>query len=259
LKSDDGTDKGIQDYLANYVLGQTDEKMHFDLDMLEDEKGQKPGSRTKDAAEGSGKPMNTAETLALGRGDKQLVEVNMGNSYSFKSIGYSGVIGPGGHSSGVLPADASLADVQSSNIAGNLNMHSATFGGSLLNDNGLRYSTLKDASVVVLELPIDHNAPNGIIRPDLGLGKNLEKAEDEIRKLGISETDHDKINEIYQKYDLQPKYLPNNTLNTRAYHRFAMVYANVDGRILDEETFNPEWVDVVDDDNSRDWFEQTIK
>jgi len=133
--------------------------------------------------------MSPAMAALLGKSYKTEVELNLGNSMSFKSDAYVLTIGKEGETGGALPAGSSLTDLSSSNFKGILDMNSATFGGSLLNDLGLRYSSLKDSDITFLELPIDYNAPNGIIRPNLELGKNIEKADDEIRLLGIKNND----------------------------------------------------------------------
>jgi len=38
-----------------------------------------------------------------------------------------------------------------------------------------------------------------------------------------------------------------------------MVYANIDGKVLNEDTFNPDLVETVTDDQSIEWFENIIK
>jgi hypothetical protein len=134
-------------------------------------------------------------------------------------------------------------------------MNNATFGGSKLNSLGLQHTAIKDSDIAFVDFPVDLQAPNGTIRPDLQLTSKMEKADDEIRRLKIADDDYEKINEIYEKHELKPKYLPNGELNEHVYKRFAIIYASVDGRALaDEETFDKNLVDIVNDDYTKESF-----
>lgn len=259
LKVKTGSDKNALNMLAGFVSGQVDSTYEFNVDMVEDASGHKPGSKTKDASSGSGTPMSAAMAAVLGKGAKEEVIFNTGNSNSIKMLGIVGTLGKEGENGGALPAGSSLQDVSASNYKGILDMNNATFGGAKLNNLGLQHTTIKDSDIVFVDMPVDPNAPNGIIRPYLELTQKIEDADNEIRQLGIQDTDFDKINEVYKKHGLADKYV-NGQLNQHAYKRFAIIYADVDGRVIDdEEMFNKDLIDIVNDDYSKEQFERIIR
>ena len=259
LKVKAGSDKGAFDLIANLVYSTTSETNNFTTELIEDEDGKKPG--TKGSSESSSSlPMSAPMAALLGKGAKEYIEFNTGNSNSIYLKGIMGTMGKEGENGGVLPAGSSLQEVSASNYKGILDMNNATFGGSKLNSLGLQHTAIKDSDIAFVDFPIDLSAPNGVIRPDLQLSSKIEKAEDEIRRLKIADDDHEKINEIYEKHELQPKYLANGSLNEHAYKRFAIIYASVDGRALaDEDMFDKNLIDIVNDDYTKESFQTLIR
>lgn len=259
LKVKAGSDKGAFDLIANLVYSTTSDTDHFTYDLIEDAEGKKPGS--SDGSDKKGKtPMSAPMAALLGKGAQEFIEFNTGNSNSVYLKGIMGTMGKEGENGGVLPAGSSLQEVSASNYKGILDMNNATFGGSKLNSLGLQHTAIKDSDIAFVDFPVDLQAPNGTIRPDLQLTSKMEKADDEIRRLKIADDDYEKINEIYEKHELKPKYLPNGELNEHVYKRFAIIYASVDGRALaDEETFDKNLVDIVNDDYTKESFQTLIR
>lgn len=259
LKVKAGSDKGAFDLIANLVYSTTSDTDHFTYDLIEDAEGKKPGS--SNGSDNKGKtPMSAPMAALLGKGAQEFIEFNTGNSNSVYLKGIMGTMGKEGENGGVLPAGSSLQEVSASNYKGILDMNNATFGGSKLNSLGLQHTAIKDSDIAFVDFPVDLQAPNGTIRPDLQLTSKMEKADDEIRRLKIADDDYEKINEIYEKHELKPKYLPNGELNEHVYKRFAIIYASVDGRALaDEETFDKNLVDIVNDDYTKESFQTLIR
>lgn len=259
LKVKAGSDKGAFDLIANLVYSTTSDTDHFTYDLIEDAEGKKPGS--SDGSDKKGKtPMSAPMAALLGKGAQEFIEFNTGNSNSVYLKGIMGTMGKEGENGGVLPAGSSLQEVSASNYKGILDMNNATFGGSKLNSLGLQHTAIKDSDIAFVDFPVDLQAPNGTIRPDLQLTSKMEKADDEIRRLKIADDDYEKINEIYEKHELEPKYLPNGELNEHVYKRFAIIYASVDGRALaDEEMFDKNLVDIVNDDYTKESFQTLIR
>lgn len=259
LKVKAGSDKGAFDLIANLVYSTTSDTDHFTYDLIEDAEGKKPGS--SDGSDKKGKtPMSAPMAALLGKGAQEFIEFNTGNSNSVYLKGIMGTMGKEGENGGVLPAGSSLQEVSASNYKGILDMNNATFGGSKLNSLGLQHTAIKDSDIAFVDFPVDLQAPNGTIRPDLQLTSKMEKADDEIRRLKIADDDYEKINEIYEKHELKPKYLPNGELNEHVYKRFAIIYASVDGRALaDEEMFDKNLVDIVNDDYTKESFQTLIR
>jgi hypothetical protein len=58
---------------------------------------------------------------------------------------------------------------------------------------------------------------------------------------------------------MPPKYIKSGNewkLNPQAYKRFAIIYTTLDEKVLrDEDEFNPELVELVDDDTTKESFE----
>lgn len=259
LKVKAGSDKGAFDLIANLVYSTTSDTDHFTYDLIEDAEGKKPGSSNGSDKKGK-TPMSAPMAALLGKGAQEFIEFNTGNSNSVYLKGIMGTMGKEGENGGVLPAGSSLQEVSASNYKGILDMNNATFGGSKLNSLGLQHTAIKDSDIAFVDFPVDLQAPNGTIRPDLQLTSKMEKADDEIRRLKIADNDYEKINEIYEKHELKPKYLPNGELNEHVYKRFAIIYASVDGRALaDEETFDKNLVDIVNDDYTKESFQTLIR
>lgn len=259
LKVKAGSDKGAFDLIANLVYSTTSDVDHFNYDLIEDAEGKKPGSSSGSDSKGK-TPMSAPMAALLGKGAKEFIEFNTGNSNSVYLKGIMGTMGREGENGGVLPAGSSLQEVSASNYKGILNMNDATFGGTKLNSLGLQHTAIKDSDIAFVDFPLDLHAPNGIIRPDLQLTSKMEQADDEIRRLKVSDDDYAKINEIYEKHELKPKYLPTGELNERIYKRFAIIYASVDGRALaDKEMFDKNLVDIVNDDYTKESFQTLIR
>jgi hypothetical protein len=118
--------------------------------------------------------------MVLGYGYSEPLTLNIGNSYNIttKAIHNTLVSKEGAP----FKASDSIKDVTSSQQSSNLDFDNATFGGSRLNDVALDYTAIKNNNMYVVELPIDTNSKNGVIKPNLELTSKLEQLDDEMLK-----------------------------------------------------------------------------
>lgn len=155
----------------------------------------------------------------------------------------------------------------SSDFGGQLRMGQATMGDALIASNG-RNNIIIGERIYQTELPIDQQAAShGVIKPDLSFLKNIEKANEQLRNLGIDKNNPDdvaknidKINQVYKDNQLPILYTTdgNKPIITSSYARFAMVNATATRNAFEED---PNFNDGVREatDQERKQFESSMK
>lgn len=270
-RNEEPTEESAKSIIAKFVLSGTSTTRNHDETMVLDAEGKKLGSKSSSSggSGGSGINLNPAMAFLLGEGYSQnvVLATTEGNSINITAHGQYGILA--NHSGEALGATSSLQDVTNSQYAGAFDFDNATFGGHRINMIESENSLLKDATVIGMDLPLDTQAAaKGLIRPDLELMSKIEKADEEIYISNIDEKDYQKINEIYKKYGMQPKYIQTQdgwVLNQRAYARFAAIQSIIDGRILMDtdkltnQELNTQLVEEVNDENTRKNIERLIQ
>lgn len=117
---------------------------------------------------------------------------------------------------------SSLLDLSQSDFGGILKFKDATMGGLTINQTALD-KVMTDGIVHSMDMIIDQNAlEKGIIKPDLKALKRKQQADDYIKQNNIDSKDLNKVNEVYQKFNLPMLYDKNGELNANYYARFAV-------------------------------------
>lgn len=250
--------KNATSLITQMIFSTTSNDFSFTADLEDD----------KDSANGKKNPatdetinLSESQQMVLGYGHKQKMRLNLGNSYDINVLAtHNTLVSKSGDPFG---PGASLKDLGSSQQSSSLMLDHATFGGSRLNALGLDKTAIDNNTLFIMELPIDLKSP-GIIKPDLDLTDKLEQLDELMQKRNIASDDYESINQLCKELKMSPKYVKRNgkwELNNLAYARFAMIYTSVDSRILvDKDTsFNEKYVDLLDDSDSEEWFEQLIQ
>lgn len=263
----DGTNEGAKSLINQFILSETSDTVRKTENMVLDSEGKKLGSKSSTSGSDKGINLNPAMAFLLGEGYSQKISLNVGNSNSINVLGRYGILVD--HSGKPIGATQSLADVINGQYAGILDFDNATFGGHKINSLESQNTLLKNADTVGMDLPIDMQAlSQGYIKPDLAKTVQLEKADEEIITSGINQNDYVKVNQIYQKYNLPPKYSQTANgwvLNSDIYRRFAAIQATVDGRVLDDvnelsnQDLQTQLVEEVSDNAERKNIEKLIQ
>ena len=222
-----GTD--INTLLATYISSQTEVDTSTEYTPY-------TGKAAKDANGNSGDADSTNSAglaFVLGQGPRQVIEFNTGTSNAIKAVGIKGVLQTSSQEN--LGQGATLKDATKSQQGGYLKWGEATFGGSRLNSSAYDHIILNDSTIMGVDLPYKTNIQGNDV-PNFQMLRNMEQAEDEIRKLGIQDNDYAKINEIYQKHELPPKYNQNGQLNSQSYKRFAALQVTLDQSSLQDSS-----------------------
>lgn len=252
-----------KDQIINFVTSGTSNKYSNDLDYVLDANGNNPGHKEKSGS-GSSEPsrLSAAEAMILGYGASEPVQFNIGNSVSLTALArHNPLVSESGKP---FEQGDSLQDLTGSQQTSVLDFGNATFGGAKLNNLGLQHTSIQNGDAICVEFPVDKQAvASGTIRPDFAMLKLIEEANTDIVRNKINDKDYEKINEIYQKHGLAPKFINIQgdwKLNSKEYTRFAVVYSNVDSRVIEnEDDFDKKLVEEVDDDYSKERFEKLIK
>ena len=226
-----------------------DQRLEFDAVTGKASKGTE-GSTKGDAEVSAGM------AFVMGQGPREVVEFNTGTSYAVKVNGIKGVLQT--HSNENLGQGATLQDATKSQQGGYFEWNKATFGGSKLNFNAYNHIILNDSTIIGMDLPYTTDI-NGNMVPDFQQLKRMEAADEEIRRNNIQSDDYNSINQIYQKYNLPPKYTPDGKLIQQNYKRFAAIQATLDEQALqNKESILSDEVALAGD-VERDLYEEAMK
>lgn len=251
----------VNDILASLITSSTGytSKMGFDA---------VTGKAAKDANGNSkeGSKITPAIALAMGLGDRQDFIISDKTSDGLK---ISSVSLPLLDASYNPLAAATLQQVGSGAYSGQLDLGQVTMGGVKISANGINNVLIDRGRIYSSELPIDKQAlaNTGVIKPDLNFLKNIEKADEEIKKLGITDRSNltpaqiQQINNIYQKNRLPIIYNVDGNgkpILTSDYRRFAMLHGSATENAFEEDlNFNNGVVKASKDERNR--FESMMK
>ena len=216
--------------------------------------GKAASSNKTGTGSSSGTDTPAAVQFLLGNGYQQMVEFNIGNSQSVKTLGRFGILQDTNKHN--LGQGSTLQDVSTSQFGPILDLDKATFGGSRLNTSGYSHIILNNSDCVGVDLPVKRDLSGNYV-PDFQQLANIEKAEEQISNNNI--TDPNKINQIYQQYGLPNKFDSNGNIITRNYRRFAAIQATLDSKALKGN--NPINMNEVSeaDDSERELFIETMQ
>lgn len=214
------------------------------------------GSGTGSRGSGKGSENSAGLAFVLGQGPREVVEFNTGTSYAVRTLGIRGVLQTKSNEN--LGQGATLQDATKSQQGGYLKWGQATFGGSKLNSSAYSHIILNDSTIMGVDLPVKTNLQGNEV-PDFSMLKAMEKADEEIRTLNISDKDYAKINEIYRKYSLPPKYDSSGNLNQSQYKRFAAIQVTLDEDSLQDKNSILSDEITIAEDSERELYEQIVK
>ena len=256
--------KDINVMMTEYISKYLNHKKSVTLDI---ESTLSPDGKTRSTKEGKGDDLGDMELT-----NPQLLITGSGNYRSFDIINggniglhLTGVELPLTKSGGTPMGQTTLAEVAQSDYAGILDLRNASMGDQFIKGNLWDRVAITNGNIIRADLPIDKNAEG--IKPDLNSLKRLEKAQDELNRLGISignpdkmtKEDMDKVNKVYAKYHL-PYLYTNRGINTSDYHIFAILKGQAEESAFtnpDDEVLKGTLLDVTDD-NERDGFQRII-
>lgn len=256
--------KDINVMMTEYISQYLNHKKSVTLDI---ESTLSPDDKTKSNKEGKGDDLGDMELT-----NPQLLITGSGNYRSFDIINggniglhLTGVELPLTKSGGTPMGQTTLAEVAQSDYAGILDLRNASMGDQFIKGNLWDRVAITNGNIIRADLPIDKNAEG--IKPDLNSLKRLERAQDELNRLGISignpdkmtKEDMDKVNKVYAKYHL-PYLYTNRGINTSDYHIFAILKGQAEESAFtnpDDEVLKGTLLDVTDD-SERDGFQRII-
>lgn len=169
LKVKTGSDKNALNMLAGFVSGQVDSTYEFNVDMVEDAFGLKPGSATKDQSEKT--HTDLFQNIIRGEGgtttkynlmdkDGNVLSIN-GTAYPSLSRNPSNPVDPEGSLKTLLAKDGLNGITRGGNYA-------ITFGDKVLSDADMQdIAYMNDTQATRVILPITQDIKTGKIIPDL--------------------------------------------------------------------------------------------
>lgn len=170
-------------------------------------------------------------------------------------------------SSGNGLGNATLQQISNGEYTGQLDWNSATMGDVKISPNGTNHVLISGGKIYSTELPIDEQAAaKGIIKPDLSFLKQKEKADQEIRQLGIRDRENlspdqiKTINKVYAKYKLPLLYKNDGTTElTSKYRRFALVHGTATADAFEGDMNFNDGAKEVTDPRARSQYESMMK
>lgn len=256
--------KDINVMMTEYISKYLNHKKSVTLDI---ESTLSPDGKTRSTKEGKGDDLGDMELtnpqlLITGSGNYRSFDIINGGNIGLHLTGVELPLTKGG---GTPMGQTTLAEVAQSDYAGILDLRNASMGDQFIKGNLWDRVAITNGNIIRADLPIDKNAEG--IKPDLNSLKRLEKAQDELNRLGISignpdkmtKEDMDKVNKVYAKYHL-PYLYTNRGINTSDYHIFAILKGQAEESAFtnpDDEVLKGTLLDVTDD-NERDGFQRII-
>lgn len=232
METQTGTQKSVQDFITAMLFGTVDSKFKTSAQYL--------GSEAKLEGEGGeGKNnMNIAQKLLAGYGAPETFGVNIGDSKL--TLVQSNVLPLVGKGDNPLEVRQPISKVTESSLGGLLNLNSASMGGQIIPSYELNHIITQDAKIRTIDFPCIINE-DGTIVPNISpeISKRKKEADSELQQMGINvndskqvKTQYQTINQVYQKYQLDPPYTPSGELNKK-WARFAILAVATDGRGLE--------------------------
>lgn len=252
LRYKTGSDEKALELIQDFIQSKVSTSQELDSDYQTDLAVNKLGEKTK---EPEGMKITAPIAFLNRKGPSFRTEINPGTSFAFNVTEYKGNITKDNSN---LKANSSLLDVIGSDFNPLLDTNNISFGGVRISADQGGLVVVPSSTIYDVELPINMNPSSpGLISPDILLTKRMEEADNEIRLHGI--TDKDKINEIYAKHTLPPKYDSNGKLNRLRYARFARIPVVLTEEALDKKAKVDGTVSKVEDKNRRNGIERAIQ
>ena len=253
----------INEYIA-YMIGSTlSENSKLEFDAVTGKAAKDANGNSKSFAD---EDITPAAAFFAGLGERHIFNIQDKTNDALKVYANSmSLLDSQNHNLG----PTTLMNINQGAYGGQLDIKSATMGDVKISDIGQNNVLVGDGKIYSAELPIDRQAAQaGIIKPDLSFLKNIEKADEELRSMGITNRDNltsdqiDLINKIYAKHNLPILYNKNGDgkpILTSEYRRFAMLngYAT-ENAFEGDVNFNDGAIEV-NDDKELDQFESMMQ
>lgn len=245
LKLKTGSQKGVQDFIVNSVARRASSTYRFTADLIEDEEGNKPG--TKKTAT---KSLNGTDTqfpkpyyfFVHGYGDPDSFKLQPNGST--ESLNVTAISSPLTDDDGknVGTQNATLQQIGTSTYGGYLDMNKASAAGQRIDNAYADKILINDDKIYTVALPFTKDSKTGIVMPNYELLPKITKINKELLAKGINVNNHneaiqnkEKINEAYQMAGLPAFIDDNGEINSMMYQKFAMVNGYVYDKALGED------------------------
>ena len=249
---------GTKPLIASFVASQTNSTLEQSITPVTGK-----ASKSTNGSNSGDNDMIPAVAFFQGLGDNQTFIIQDKTLDGIKIDTVSQPITSGNKNTGSITFDK----LESSDYGGQLRIDQATMGDALIAPNG-RNNIIIGGKIYQTELPIDQQAAtHNIIKPDFSFLKNIEKANQQLRNMGIDKNNPDdvaknidKINQVYRDNQLPILYTTDGDkpVITSSYARFAMVNATATKDAFEED---PNFNDGVREatDQERKQFESSMK
>ena len=249
---------GTKPLIASFIASQTSSTLEQSITPVTGK-----ASKSTNGSSSGDNDMIPAVAFFQGLGDNQTFIIQDKTLDGIKIDTVSQPITSGNKNTGSITFDK----LESSDYGGQLRIDQATMGDALIAPNG-RNNIIIGGKIYQTELPIDQQAAtHNIIKPDFSFLKNIEKANQQLRNIGIDKNNPDdvaknidKINQVYKDNQLPILYTTdgNKPVITSSYARFAMVNATATEDAFEED---PNFNDGVRKatDQERKQFESSMK
>lgn len=249
---------GTKPLIASFVASQTNSTLEQSITPVTGK-----ASKSTNGSSSGDNDMIPAVAFFQGLGDNQTFIIQDKTLDGIKIDTVSQPITSGNKNTGSITFDK----LESSDYGGQLRIDQATMGDALIAPNG-RNNIIIGGKIYQTELPIDQQAAtHNIIKPDFSFLKNIEKANQQLRNMGIDKNNPDdvaknidKINQVYRDNQLPILYTTDGDkpVITSSYARFAMVNATATKDAFEED---PNFNDGVREatDQERKQFESSMK
>lgn len=239
----DGTDKGMQTLVASLIGSKNSNSTDLDLTYQDDLNTD--GTKKKDSIKDTSEERTLAEMFQLDRGDQVQFNIQDGTT---DTLQVTATRVPGLTKDGNPLGITTLNNfAEKSALGGILNFSQVTMGDQTLDMAAAQNIAVDASSVYKMYLPIDQEkASRGIIAPNLGYLKTLEKVRNEAK----SAKNAQEINAIYKKYNLPPFVNPDGSVNESYYRPFGVMNATALSDAFNKgASLDSDFLEEVTDDN----------
>lgn len=232
------SDKALESLLLQYLGSSQNISYSFNIDLTKTEKdlfGDKEKSKKSSSESGFDKfQQNVPSQFIAGYGEKQNFIINPGSQYSLKIMSNTlPLTNAEGKNLGTM---CTLFEVAQGEWGGSLDWNNVTMGGRKISSDYFNQVLLSDGYAHSIDYPV---LPDG--NPDLR-PKTLahrQKAEDELKKIGVDINDpesvmanKEKVSQILESNQLPAMFDKDGRYIIGAWKRFAVINAIADNEIL---------------------------
>lgn len=252
IEAKDDSKEAILNIIQDALLGTIDSKNSTTIKYLGSENKLESDSDSS-VSDIDELKLNTAFKWLVGYGEKSSFTFNAGdNRFVFTLVNSMPLVKMNGD---YLGANSTLADVTTGQYGSLLDFSNATMGNNLIDSSALSQVVLTDGKIYSIDYPSIES--KGYIKPDLSTKtkEKKEKADAEIKSLGISLDDREQIkanygliNSVYERNELPAPYDSDGNVKN-GWHRFGVIRARASNRALgmDDLDENPLLQEVLDD------------